>query len=437
MAKLQELFDEKRNVVASMRDMAKAVQDNKYTPEQDAQFQRANARLTEIDQQIEVLKRAQQLEDLENVNEGERQTPNDIKPVQATSLERQSVLAKIKEQGEKALSDHERGIKATIDKETTVFRKWMTVGMENLNSEEKALMRSRQERAQSIGTPSAGGYTVPEGFSGYIVERLKFISQLLNWANIMTTETGNPIPFPYNDDTSNTGELIGENADLSSSSADLVFSVFTLSAYKLSSKMIKVSNELLQDNGVNLEAYLGKQLATRVGRIFNTYATTGSGTSQPQGYITGASQGKVAASQTAFTADELIDLMHSVDAAYRMSPKCAWAFHDLVLANIKKLSNSSSDDRPLWLPSIRESEPDTLYGKPYFVNNDMASTLASGNKVVAFGDWDYFAVRMVNAFSLKRLNERYAEYDQAAFFGLARMDTRVMDTNAIKYLELT
>lgn len=437
MAKLQELFDEKRNVVASMRDMAKAVQDNKYTPEQDAQFQRADARLKEIDQQIEVLKRAQQLEDLENVNEGERQTPNDVKPVQATSAERHAVLAKIKDQGEKALSDHERGIKAQMEKESTVFRKWMTVGMENLNSEEKAMMRARQERAQSIGTPSAGGYTVPEGFSGYIVERLKFISQLLNWANIMTTETGNPIPFPYNDDTSNVGELIGENADLSSSSADLVFSVFTLSAYKLSSKMIKVSNELLQDNGVNLEQYLGKQLATRVGRIFNTYGTTGTGISQPQGYITGATQGKVSASATAFTADELIDLMHSVDAAYRTSPKCAWAFHDLVLANIKKLSNSSSDDRPLWLPSIRESEPDTLYGKPYFVNNAMASTLATGNKVVAFGDWDYFAVRMVNAFSLKRLNERYAEYDQAAFFGLARMDTRVMDTNAIKYLELT
>jgi HK97 family phage major capsid protein len=91
----------------------------------------------------------------------------------------------------------------------------------------------------------------------------------------------------------------------------------------------------------------------------------------------------------------------------------------------------------VWLPSLTANAPDTILGKPYFVNNAMASTLATENAVIAFGDWSRFVVRIVNNFTLRVLTERYAEFDQTAWLGLARMDSKLLNRNAIKYLSLT
>jgi HK97 family phage major capsid protein len=234
--------------------------------------------------------------------------------------------------------------------------------------------------------------------------------------------------------------LLTENGDGSTSSAPLVFGQVTLAAYKFSSKMIRSSNELIQDQAVNLPQFIGEQLGERVGKIFNSYATTGTGSSQPLGYMdatAGATEGKVSASASAITAGEIIDLMHSVDASYRNSPKAAFAMNDLILAEIKKLSFGTSVYTPVWLPSLRDGAPDTILGKPYFVNNAMASTLATENAIIAFGDWSRFVVRIVNNFSLRVLTERYAEFDQTAWLGLARMDSRLLNRTAIKYLSLT
>jgi HK97 family phage major capsid protein len=204
--------------------------------------------------------------------------------------------------------------------------------------------------------------------------------------------------------------------------------------------MIRSSNELIQDNGVNLPQFIGEQCGERVGKIFNTYATTGTGSAQPLGYMdatAGATEGKVAASASAIVPGEIIDLMHSVDAAYRNSPRAAFAMNDLILAEIKKLSFGSSVYFPIWLPSLAVGAPDTILGKPYFVNNAMASTLATENAVIAFGDWSRFVVRIVNDFSLRVLTERYAEFDQTAWLGLARMDSRLLNRTAIKFLSMT
>jgi HK97 family phage major capsid protein len=317
-----------------------------------------------------------------------------------------------------------------------IFEK-MLRGKELNAEEQRVLAQYREKRAQSTST-TAGGYTIPEGFAGRIVEYMKYISDLLNWANIIRTDTGNTIPFPINDDTSNTGELIGENADLSSSSADLVFSVYNLGAYKFSSKMIKVSAELLQDNGVNLTDYLARKLAERVARISNTYFTTGTGSSQPQGYLatSAASRGKVTASTSTFTAAEMVEFQDSIDPAYR-NGRVAWAMHSNLLSEIKQLSIAATADHAVWVPSFRDGDPDRILGKPYFLNQAMSSTSATGDKIFAYGDWSKFNIRIVNDFSLRQLNERYAEYDQVAWFGLMRGDSFLENTAAIKYMDIS
>lgn len=439
---LKNLYDKKGKAIAQMQDAYRDVtkRGGVATPEEKAKFDGWNKELEEIAEQIGYHERLEKLA-LETaakegvVIESEKNKEKKFND-EATSVERREALNKAKIKGYTALTDEERVIVDTENRDLKVFEK-MLRGQELSTDEQKVLSKYREKRTQSVGTPSAGGYTVPEGFAGRIVEYMAYISDLLNWASILRTSTGNTIPFPINNDTSKTGELIGENADLSSSSADLVFSVYNLSAHKFSSKMVKISSELIQDNGVNLVDYLAKKLAERVARITNTYFTTGTGSSQPQGYMTAASRGKVTTSTSTFTLAEMVEFQDSIDPAYRNGSKVAWAMHSNILSEIKQLSLAATTDHAVWVPSFRVGEPDTILGKPYFLNQAMSSTSATGDKILAYGDFSKFNIRIVNDFSMRQLNERYAEYDQVAWVGLMRGDSFLEDNTALKYMDIS
>jgi HK97 family phage major capsid protein len=111
-------------------------------------------------------------------------------------------------------------------------------------------------------------------------------------------------------------------------------------------------------------------------------------------------------------------------------------FNDSTFKAIKKLSVGSSDDRPLWQPSITTNAPDTLEGYQYVINQDMAS-IGSLAKSILFGDFSNYIIREVADWRLVRLVERYAELDQVAFVMFARYDGQVIDagTNPIKYMK--
>jgi len=446
-SELKSLYDKKGKIVNEQRDAARLAKERKegeyagrLNPEEKRKFEAWDNELIAIQEQIDLEQRSESLKlheaakgavTLESEQNKEKKFKDD-----ATTVERREALGKAKIKGYTSLTDEERSIVDTEQRDLKVFEK-MLRGRE-LNAEEmKVLSKYKEKRVQNVATPSAGGYTVPEGFAGRIVEYMAYISDLLNWASILRTETGNDIPFPINDDTANTGELIGENADISTASADLAFSVYTLGAYKFSSKMVKVSSELIQDNGVNLIDYLAKKLAERVARITNTYFTTGNGSSQPQGYMHAATRGTVTASTSTFTLAEMAAFQDSIDPAYRNGGRIAWAMHSAILAEIKQLSIASTTDGAVWVPSFRVGEPDLILGKPYFLNQAMSSTSATGDKILAYGDFSKFNIRIVNDFSLRQLNERYAEFDQVAWFGLMRGDSFLENTAALKYMDIS
>jgi HK97 family phage major capsid protein len=111
--------------------------------------------------------------------------------------------------------------------------------------------------------------------------------------------------------------------------------------------------------------------------------------------------------------------------------------HSNLLSELKQLSIAATAYGQVWAPSFRDGEPDTILGKRYFLNQAMSSTSATGDKIFAYGDWSAFKVRMINGFDLRRLTERYAELGQVAFFGVARVDSALLDTTAVKYMEIS
>jgi HK97 family phage major capsid protein len=213
-----------------------------------------------------------------------------------------------------------------------------------------------------------------------------------------------------------------------------------MKAYKYSSRLILVPIELLQDAGVDIEAYVVKMLAIRLGRILNTHFTSGSGTSQPRGVLADAVTGKTGAGGqvTTIIYDDIVDLKYSVNRSYRGNGR--WMMNDSTLQYILKIKDQNL--RPLildYLTTLQEGEPERLLGQPLIVNNDMPAlgttgSPAVGNQSLLYGDFSNYWVRRVMAMLLLRLVERFAEAGQVAFVAFLRMDGRMIDagTHPIK-----
>lgn len=317
-----------------------------------------------------------------------------------------------------------------------VFEKYIRYGLGSLSSEERDSLKSNKvslnTRAQST-TNSAGGYLIPQGFSGEVEKGMKDYSGILQTARIVQTSSVGQLDWPTNDDTANKGRLISEGADASSGATDLTFGTKALDAFKYTSDLIKVNAELIEDEAIGIEALLNEILAERLGRIANEHLTTGSGSSQPNGVVTASAKGADAAAVAAISRDDLVEMVHGVNTAYRRM-NARFMMNDNTLKAIKKLSFGSSDDRPLYLGGdARNGDPATIEGYQFTINDDMADIGASARSVL-FGSFSKYLVRQVRGIMVKRADERYIETDQVAFVGFARWDGELLNTAAVKHL---
>ena len=313
----------------------------------------------------------------------------------------------------------------------SVYSKFLRHGASALNSEERSMLAEMRGTAtQVVGTDSLGGYTVPEDFSNALDIATLFKGDVEGLSQVINTSGGATLPYPKVDDTSVTGSILAEATAMSVS--DQTFGVLNLGAYNYTSGIVKVSHQLLQDSAFNLDAYLAESLGNRIARAQNAHYTTGTGSSQPQGFITGGTSGVTAASATAVTAQEVLELIHSVDKSYRNSASFAVMANDNSVAALRKLGIGSSNDYPIFTPGLNGS-PDRIFGTPIYVNNDMAD-IATGSKSIAAGDFSKFVVRNAGGIQMLRLTERYAEELEVAFLAYRRSDGGVLNSAAIKYI---
>ena len=283
------------------------------------------------------------------------------------------------------------------------------------------------EERDNTSSGSAGGYTIPQGFLAELNMRRALFNPMRDHARIIQTETGNPLPLPTVDDTSTTGSLVAEAS--ASSASDVTFGQVTLNSYTYRT-LIKASNELLRDTGIDIQAYLAQLMGDRIGRSESAAFATGTGSSQPQGFVTGASAGVTAASATAITINEVVGLINSLDAAYH--PNAKFAMHQSVWYYLLKLQDSLG--RNLIPMNYADPTDRRLMGFPVILNNSMASSVATTAKTIAFGDFEQFYIRDAGPLEIRRLDERYADAYETGFLAVGRRDSKVVQTNAIKLL---
>lgn len=405
MPKLHELQEKRRNIATQMRTLHDKIGDNAWTDEQRTEW---NKMKTELDGVDAVIAREEELRSMDE---------KFVKEQEAAEAEKRA-----KHDGEKTKTADEMRAQA--------FNVFLRNGLGELSQEERQALA--EMRAQGVGVNDKGGYTVPKEMQARIVEQMKAYGGIAQVAQILTTSDGRTIEWITADGTTEEGELIGENT--AATEADTSFGIANLGAKKLSSKIIRVSNELLQDSAINIESYLADRIAQRIGRAEAKYLIqgTGAGTpAQPKGLaasVTGTTAAKVAGKVDWL---DINALLHSVDPAYRNVGNSRLAFNDNTFKVLKEMVDAQN--RPLWLPDVAGVAPSTILGKQYVIDQGIAD-IAKDAKFLYFGDFNRFVVRRVAYMTLKRLVERYAEFDQTAFLAFHRFDCVLEDTSAIKAL---
>ncbi|WP_249211201.1 phage major capsid protein [Gluconobacter cerinus] len=340
-----------------------------------------------------------------------------IDRIEAAELAEAELAGQIAARGEQ----EGRGSDEQRDRETRevrVFGAWLRGGMDNLAGEDRvfALNQARLgtefRAAQSTQSGQAGGYLVPPLFADQLLVALKGYFTALDLFDEISTASGAPLPWPTNDDTSARAKIIGENTTITTS--DLKFGISNVLAYLYATDAVLVPWTLMQDSFLDLDAFLRGALATRFGRTLADDLTMGTGTNMPQGVCTAAGVGATTGT-VAIGYDDILDLQHSVDPAYRQG--ASFMLNDMTFKALRKLKDN--EGRPLWSPSIAAGAPDMFAGSPLNINQSMPD-IGAGNKAMLFGNFKNYKFRNVKGLSVVRLNERYADALQTAFFGYAR-----------------
>ena len=279
------------------------------------------------------------------------------------------------------------------------------------------------------GELAEGGYLVPDTFETTLIDGLTENGIVRSHAHVITTSNGiHKIPVVA---SHGNASWLDEEGDYPES--DDAFDQVQLDAHKVGT-LIKVSEELLQDSAFNLESYISGEFVRRIGDKEEEAFLVGDGDSKPTGILhdtLGGHVGVTAASATAITADELVDLYYSLKAPYRRN--AIWVLNDTTIRLIRKLK--SVEGQYLWQPGLKDGEVNTILGRPYFTSPFMPSAEA-GAKAILFGDLNYYWIGDRQGIAIRRLNELYAGKGQVGFMASKRLDGRTVLQEAIQLLQM-
>jgi len=385
-----------------------ATESRPMTPEEEAQWDKAHGEMQSYEREIERLRTQAQVDAEMNTRESE------FSLVPPSEKDRQN-------------SELRHFFKRLLDEDFRV-------------SEAEARRMSRAEaptRAQnSTDSDAKGSYLVPQEFVRMLEVYMKAYGGMMQAAYTHNSTRGGVMRLPTVNDTTSTGAWQSAERSSGLTSNNFTFAQVTLGDFTWAD-IVLLTWEIIQDEDVDfVSRHLAELFGVRAGRALNKAYTDGDGSGKPTGILAasgGASVGKESAANNAVTKSELIDLVHSIDPAYR-SPSAAFMMNDATLAYILKL-DQTTNVAPIWQPSFQEGVPGKILGYNYVVNQDFP-TLAASAKLIAFGDWSKYWIRNVQGFGMVRLKERFADQLADGFLGWLRTDGKLVNTDAIKLLRV-
>ena len=314
------------------------------------------------------------------------------------------------------------------DKEDKAYREafWKAVryGKSELDKEERDLIN---KRSLNIGTDSEGGYTVPDEFERQLIDTLADEVVMRSLATVRQSGSGDrQIPV-----ISDHGSASWIDEEGTYGESDITYDQKLIGAHKLG-RIIKVSEEFLQDSFMNVADHIRDIFGRTFGEAEEEAFIKGDGSGKPEGIVNGGQEGVEAAATDDLTALELIELYHSLRRPYR--PNASWLASDDAVKAIRKLKDDN--DHFIWQPGLQAGEPDRLLGRPLYVAENM-DDLGAENIPVAFGDLSKYWILDRRGITMQRLNELYAENGQVGFRMRKRTDGKLTLAEAVKYMKMS
>lgn len=317
------------------------------------------------------------------------------------------------------------------------FRQFLASGgdMSALDGEARAALRQGfvEGRAQSGATGAAGGFTVPTTLANFINVAMAAHGPMWDGevASELLTASGETMTIPGVDDTAEEVPAHTAGDDLTDdNSGDITLTKTDLGAFTRSSPWIKWAFELAQDSSFSWEQLLGRLIGERVGRTANRLLTVGSGSGEPLGFVTGSAKGFDAAAAAAITFDEVLELEHSIDPAYRTGPRVAFQMHDQTVKALRKIKDN--DGNYIWSDGdVTRGVPASLHGRPVRFNQAM-DQIGANAKSIAFGDFSQYYVRKVGAPMIGVAREKF--WPNIGIAGVVRFDGALGQAGTIKHL---
>lgn len=393
-----------------------------FNAEQQAEWDRINGHINELDKRRDVL---------------------------TASERRESEAAQIREAN---LSVFGEARVAAVEKtESEILREFltgpdtratMTFDMKRAADERRYLrsgMDAKEARALAWDTGSVGS-TVPTTTASTIYGYLEAnIAGFRMPTTNFNTASGETMYFPTVAAHAIATQVVAQGTALAGT--DPTFSRVQLDAYKYG-ELVRVSSEVLQDSGIDIIGFIARDVARALGRVIDADLVVGTGTGEPKGMIpayTGSGTITTGGSLITPTYEKLVDLVYSINDAYRNGGSAAWLMRDSSAGVLRKLRDGAGGTvgAVLWDPSltngIQGGQPDRLLGYPVYTDPNVAS-MASNARILAFGDWSSYYVRTVGPLQFERNDSVYFAEDQSAFRGKWRVDADTVDATAVNVM---
>ena len=294
-----------------------------------------------------------------------------------------------------------------------------------------AIVDRRQDELRSIlgvsltGAGATGGILAPATLERTLLDFTAQYNVMRSLASVRSSNSDVEIPYATNRAVA---YHLDEGADFTASKPD--WAKLSMCAYKVGALSI-VTNEAMQDMFIDLETWIRDDFGVAFATLEETDFVNGTGAKQPRGFLKDATKGLDAASATAITADELIDLQHALKRQFRKN--ATWLVNDATVKLIRKLKGS--DNQYLWQPGLKEGQPDTLLSRP-LVTSDEMPLAAAGKQAIAYGDFKWYRILDRRGLFFQRLNELYATSGQVGFLAYRRYDAKLLDVTAIQTLNM-
>jgi HK97 family phage major capsid protein len=279
-----------------------------------------------------------------------------------------------------------------------------------------------EERALDVAN---NGGVIPTHIANKIIERVKELSPIYAMATIYNV--GGDLVFPvYDETTPIQAAYVDDMTELTEQTGK--FTTVKLQNFIVGC-LAKVSKSLMNRSDFDLLNFVINKVAQAIAEFLERELIVGTA-----GKLTGvlsATQEVTAASATALTADELIDLQMTVPEVYQTG--ASWILHKNTFKAVRKLKDG--DGNYLLNKDATNGFGWTLLGKPVYITESMP-TIATGAKVVAYGDFSGLYVKLAQNVELQVLNEKYATQHAVGVVGYVEVDSKIVEPQKLAVLKM-